>query len=168
MLYSQYQAQLTEENVSDKIRQAIDEVDIEVSDPERYHIDRDLRERLANKIAHFISKGVGNPNVVYDILKKVHEEGKYPAITPQGRGDNLRDYTDRIIAMFAVSSGVMKLEQQDGKKMLVLAQQSGELTDKQKAQRYEEPEPVIPKASEKRAPEYDTPALEIARVEQGE
>lgn len=141
--------------MSDKIRQAIDEVDIETSDPERFFIDRDLREKLANKIAHFLAKGVGNPSVVYDVLKKVHDEGKFPANTPQGRGDNLRDYTDRIIAMFSVSSGVLKLDQgADGKKRLLpVVGQTGELSDKERAQKYEEPEPVIPKSAEKRAVE---------------
>lgn len=138
--------------MSDKIRQAIDEIDIEVSDPEKYHIDPDLKERLANKIAHFIAKGVGNPSVVSDLLRKVHAEGKYPANTPQGRGDNIPAYTDRILAMFATSSGVMKLQQEGGKKMLVMTAAPPELTDKQKAQQYEEPEPIIPKSSERREP----------------
>jgi hypothetical protein len=136
--------------VSDKIRQAIDEVDIETSNAERFHIDPDLKEKLANKIAHFLSKGVGNPNVVSDVLRKVHDEGKFPASTPKGRGDNIPSYTDRIIAMFSVSSGVMKLAQEGQKKMLVLAD-ANPATPKQVAQRYEEPEPVIPKSSEKRA-----------------
>lgn len=130
----------------DKIRQAIDEVDIETSDQERYHIDPDLKEKLANKIAHFLSKGVGNPNVIYDVLKKVHDEGKYPANTPQGRGDNLKDYTNRIIAQFSVSSGVLKLQNDGPKKLLVMAQP--ELSPKQEAQKYEEPEPQIPKSKD--------------------
>jgi hypothetical protein len=136
--------------VSDKIRQAIDEVDIETSNPELFFIEPDLKEKLANKIAGFIAKGVGNPSVIYDILKKAHEEGKYPANTAQGRGDNLRAYTDRIVAMFATSSGAMKLQTEGAKKMLVMAPGAGELTEKQKAQAYETPEPIIPKSAEKR------------------
>lgn len=133
--------------MADKIRQAIDEVDIETSNQERFHIDPDLKEALANKIAHFISKGVGNPNVIYDVLKKVHDEGKYPANTPQGRGDNLKAYTDRIIAQFSVSSGTLKMVNEGGKKMLVMAQP--EISPKQEAQKYENPEPAIPKSAEK-------------------
>jgi hypothetical protein len=136
--------------VSDKIRQAIDEVDIETSNPELYFIEPDLKEKLANKIATFLAKGVGNPSVIYDILKKCHDEGKYPANTPQGRGENLRNYTDRILAMFTVQSGAMKLQTEGTKKMLVMSGNSGELSDKAKAQAYETPEPNIPKSAERR------------------
>lgn len=137
--------------MSDKIRQSIDEVDIETSNPELYFIEPDLREKLANKIATYLAKGVGNPSVVYDILKKAHDEGKYPSNTPQGRGDNLKSYTDRILAMFSVQSGVLKLQAEGGRKTLVMAPGSGELTDKQKAIKYETPEDVVLKSNERRA-----------------
>jgi hypothetical protein len=136
--------------MSDKIRQAIDEIDIETSNPERFHIDPDLKEKLANKIAHFLSKGVGNPSVVYDLLKKCHDEGKFPANTVQGRGDNLRNYTDRVMAMFSVSSGAFSLKTDGAKKLLVMTDANPE-SDKQKAMKYEEPEPIIPKSAERRA-----------------
>lgn len=134
--------------MADKIRQAIDEIEIETSNEERFHADPDIKEKLANKIATFLAKGVGNPNVVYDLLKKVHDEGKYPANTVQGRGDNLKEYTDRIIAMFSVSSGTLKLQTEGTKKMLVMAQPPAE-SPRAEAARYENPEPVIPKSSEK-------------------
>jgi hypothetical protein len=130
--------------LADKIRQAIDEIDFETSDPEKYHIDPDLKEKLANRIATFISKGVGNPSVVHDLVVKAHQEGHYPANTPQGRGENLRAYTDRIIAQFAVSSGAASLKKEGGKSLLVMKEQAP--SSKQEAAKYEEPEPIIPKA----------------------
>src|SRR5215471_18788509 len=86
--------------MSDKIVQAINEVLIHTSDPDRAHLDPDIIEEIANKIASFLMKGVGNLNPVYDLLAQAHADGKYPASTPQGHGDNLRDYTNRMAAMF--------------------------------------------------------------------
>lgn len=133
--------------MADKIRQAIDEIDLETSDQDRFHIDPDLKEKLANRIAGFIAKGVGNPNVVHDVLVKAHADGKYPANTVQGRGDNLKHYTDRIMAQFAVQTGAASLKKEGGKSMLVMKEQAP--TGKEEQMKYEEPEPIVPKATEK-------------------
>jgi hypothetical protein len=138
--------------VADKIRQAIDEVELEISNPDRCVLDPDVKEKLANKIAAFLAKGVGNPSVVYDLLKKAHEDGKYPANTPQGRGDNIRNYTDRIMAMFSVSSGTLKLKTDGTKKMLIMAQPE-EPSGTAKAMQYEQEDIAPPKSADRRAAE---------------
>lgn len=133
--------------MSDKIVQAINEVELEISDREKCHIDPDVKEKIANRIAKFLVKGVGNPNPVYDLLVQAHSEGKYPLDSPKGRGDNLRDYANRIMVMFSTSSSDLKTKQ-DGKTLLTLATPPPIATsDKQLSEQFTEPVPL--KASEK-------------------
>lgn len=134
--------------MSDKIVQAITEVELEISDDMKCHIDPDVKEKMAARIATFLVKGVGNPNPVYDMFVQAHNDGKYPMDSPQGRGDNLKDYTNRTIAMFTTKKTDLVTEGEGGAKMLTMAKPAPIMTShKGTGEQYTEPVP--PKASEK-------------------
>lgn len=133
--------------MSDKIIQAINEIELETADELRCHIDPDIKEKMANHIATFLMKGVGNLNPVYDLLAQAHSDGKYPMDSPKGRGDFLRDYANRMAVMFSAKGGAL-IRDEGGKKMLNLATPPLEaINHKNLGEQFTEPVP--PKASEK-------------------
>jgi hypothetical protein len=129
----------------DKIVQAITEIELETSDIDRCHIDPDLKEQIANRIAKFLVKGVGNPNPVYDLFVQAHNDGKFPLDSPKGRGDFLRDYANRCIAMFTTKEADFRPLTKG--KMLSIAAPEAAPSYKGLSEQFTEPVP--PKAIEK-------------------
>lgn len=134
--------------MSDKIVQAINEVLIETSDDLKAHLDDDIKEKIANRIGKFLVKGVGNLNPVYDLFVQAHADGKYPSDSPQGRGDNLRDYANRCSVMFTTKPADLVSTDDSGRKMLNLATPPVQASSyKGLGEQYTDPK--VPKAIEK-------------------
>lgn len=133
--------------MSDKIGQAITEVILETSDSDRCHIDPDIIDVIATRIAKFLVKGVGNLNPVYDLFVMAHNDGKYPLDSPKGRGDNLRDYANRCSVMFTTKPADL-VSEVDGRKTLTMAKPAIQVNT-YKALGEQFTEPIPPKADAK-------------------